>query len=249
MADCWASQLGDCDGGISREHVVSDGMFPEQEVFIQGFPWCMDTPKKIRHETFVRKNLCRGHNSALSNIDAQGIATMKILDDAVRLSNVRLELKPTLWNVKRFSVGGCDLERWFLKTLINVAYDEDHPIGSASKEAGRPSPSLVEIAFGLKTFEPRAGLYSLGDVGDQIDAKPGIRIHTFTRHNIYVAGASFYFHGFKFMLFLDDDGAGSRMTVSAADGTNTDIPTFCHHPNEMRFVVNKHLSHVVQFRW
>ena len=34
--ECWAASLGDCGGGISREHLVSQSFFPEGNITVQG---------------------------------------------------------------------------------------------------------------------------------------------------------------------------------------------------------------------
>ena len=68
--DCWAWSLGDCGGGISREHYVSQSVFPDQSIFVQGIDWCLDEAKEIRIETLTAKILCKRHNTALSELDA-----------------------------------------------------------------------------------------------------------------------------------------------------------------------------------
>jgi len=40
MSESWASCLGGCDGGMSAEHIVSEGLFESQCVQVQGFHWC-----------------------------------------------------------------------------------------------------------------------------------------------------------------------------------------------------------------
>ena len=36
MQGCWANSLGDCGGSISREHYVSECVFPSQSIFVRG---------------------------------------------------------------------------------------------------------------------------------------------------------------------------------------------------------------------
>jgi hypothetical protein len=36
----WAAPLRNCGGGISREHYVSEWLFPNQSIFVQGLDWC-----------------------------------------------------------------------------------------------------------------------------------------------------------------------------------------------------------------
>ncbi len=57
--DCWASLLGDCGGGISQEHYVSQAVFPDQSIFVRGLDWCLDKAKPIRIERLATKILCK----------------------------------------------------------------------------------------------------------------------------------------------------------------------------------------------
>jgi hypothetical protein len=42
---CWAVSLGDCEGKISREHLVSQALFPDGNITVSGLHWCKDEPK------------------------------------------------------------------------------------------------------------------------------------------------------------------------------------------------------------
>lgn len=33
---CWAASLGDCEGKISREHLVSQALFPDGNITVSG---------------------------------------------------------------------------------------------------------------------------------------------------------------------------------------------------------------------
>ena len=79
--ECWAAPLGGCGGGISREHLVSGCVFPDQSIFVKGLDWCLHDPKEVRIETLTSKILCKDHNSALSELDsAAGSAFDSIRD-------------------------------------------------------------------------------------------------------------------------------------------------------------------------
>jgi len=49
-----------------------------------------------------------------------------------------------------------------LKTLVNVAFGREYPIGKPIQPEWRPSRELVEIAFGLRRFQTHAGRYLIG---------------------------------------------------------------------------------------
>jgi hypothetical protein len=44
---CRASPLGDCDGPLSDEHIVSAGLLPGPMVSVSGFDWCKGIVKGI----------------------------------------------------------------------------------------------------------------------------------------------------------------------------------------------------------
>jgi len=64
---CWAASLGDCDGVLSGEHIVSDGAL-QKMISVQGFSWCKDLPRRIGAAKFTAKHLCERHNASLSRL-------------------------------------------------------------------------------------------------------------------------------------------------------------------------------------
>jgi hypothetical protein len=141
---CWAKCLGNCSQKMSREHTISKGLFNDDEIMVQGFPWCLNAPKRIGLSNFVAKILCKAHNSKLSELDDAAKAAFAVFRESVRLNNVRQKLKrPTIWNVKRLEIDGPRLERWFLKTLINLSFGGQWTIGVGSHVPGSVARDLV----------------------------------------------------------------------------------------------------------
>jgi hypothetical protein len=173
---CWAESLGGCSEKITREHIISDGMFPSPMLYVKGLPWCMDDFKEISVASFVRKILCDHHNSILSPVDTVGIETLNAFRSEIQLHSVRTNMRPIRWSVHTFEVNGNGLERWCLKTLINMSAEGEYRIGADSKSAGQPSERLVRIAFGQEKFRPRAGLYGLGSIGSKVKIGEGFRV-------------------------------------------------------------------------
>ncbi len=171
MNDCWAACLGDCSGKISREHIVTAGLFLDDKITVQGPPWCRDEPKEIGLTALTKKNLCTKHNSDLSVVDDAGISSMNVLRKTTELTNLRIKHKITRPRILRFQIDGQALERWFPKTFINIAFKQAYPIWRDSAKPWILSCDLVEIAFGRKEFEPKAGLYFLGEQGEQIESR------------------------------------------------------------------------------
>lgn len=248
MDECWAACLGDCSNKISREHIFSASLFPADKILVQGLSWCKDEPKEIGLASLTKKILCTKHNSDLSEIDTAAGNSINTLREATRLMNIRVELKIERPTIKRFHIDGPPLERWFLKTFINIAYKGTYPIGTQSASPWMPCSELVKIAFGRRKFEPRAGLYCLGELGAQIESSDKLRAITYANRTGSLVGSLFYFRGFKFLLYIDQAGPAERVhLVGPPDTAGVSHPMY--HLHKIRAMIGKHLSHVIEIHW
>jgi hypothetical protein len=105
--ECWASILGGCGGGSSREHYISDGILDGRTVNAFGLEWCKDAPKTIGIASATAKILCKIHNEALSPFDAEAsklsqFLTANVWDDPLKTDTITLS--------------GPFIEKWALKT-------------------------------------------------------------------------------------------------------------------------------------
>src|SRR5207245_9876292 len=111
--------------------------------------------------------------------DNEAVKSAEALPESFILLQVRHSLKPRRWTFTKFLIDGPRMERWFLKTLINVAYHTDSPI--------EDNP-LVEIAFGKKSFEPHAGLYVVYDPPEKRQIFDAMSLHALrVRNRVVVA--------------------------------------------------------------
>jgi hypothetical protein len=247
---CWAACLGNCSDKMSREHLITKAITLDNEVSVLGMPWCAHEFKKVGLASLTAKILCRFHNSALSEVDEEAVRFVEGLREAFRLLAVRYTLKPRRWSIKRFYVDGPKMERWFLKTLINVACYRGSPIGPDSQTLGLPSKALVEIAFGRKAFEPNAGLYGIFDAPEKRPHTDGISILAFNTRANHVLGAVFSFLGFRLMLYLDKNGPKQPfMEIGTATGALSEVIEPCYHPEGITYRAGKGTSHAVTFEW
>jgi hypothetical protein len=199
---CWAVSLGDCCQKISREHTVSQALFNTEKIMVQGFPWCLNEPKAIGLASLVAKILCEKHNNALSELDSAAKDAFDVFREAVRLNHVRQKLRrPPMWNIKRLAIDGPRLERWFLKTLINLSFGGQWTIGRGSHMAGSVSRDIVETAFGRRQFENGAGMYTIARAGQQMDSMDRVNFTPLTQGDNLNA-ARFNFRGLTFFLNL-----------------------------------------------
>ncbi len=161
MATCWAEALGNCEGP-SREHLLSRAIFAEERVTVQGLPWCQD-PKEIPVDRFVSKVLCRKHNSQLSPLDAEAGRTFAMWREIDRLQQARAKLTPRRWNVVEHKFDLSLMERWFVKTAINLSVASEQPQMTSWHPGGKslsdPPAPILRAVFGDAAFPEHVGLY------------------------------------------------------------------------------------------
>jgi hypothetical protein len=247
MGYCWAEALGNCDA-ISREHIVTKGMYPDQTIFVSGLPWCLNEPKEISMVNFTKKILCRTHNSMLSDVDDAGIDAINKFREEVILNKARSAMAPRRWTVVRIQFDGRGLERWFLKTFININAEGEWKIGRDATEIGRPSEHLVRIAFGMEQFKPRAGLYGLAQVGENWKLNDGVQSMMLANKEI-VLGCLFRLHGYRFILYLGEEGLGTRISVPVLDDQERHDADSLYPLKQIRCNIGNHLSHIMDFRY
>jgi hypothetical protein len=110
---CWAEVLGDCAGGSSREHYVSDGIFDGEVITAFGLPWCKHVPMRVGLRAAASKILCKRHNEQLSEYDSEASKLSRflytnLLDDPLTAAETTLR--------------GDLLEKWALKTFVNLGF-------------------------------------------------------------------------------------------------------------------------------
>ena len=142
---CWAERLGDCDGPLSKEHVISSAVFDETMLEVEGIHAFGDVRKTVSTAALTARVLCRGHNSQLSPLDSEAAR----LSDAIKAS--RIGSDPVM-----HQVNGILLERWALKVLVNL-------LASRWTEKGYLPPGLdiIEKVFGSEPILAPSGLYVL----------------------------------------------------------------------------------------
>lgn len=141
MKTCWAKGLGGCSGRITKEHYISRAVTGDCTIEVRGLPGLANDSKKIHSSALARNMLCRAHNNGLSPLDVAAGAAFDVFWG-------RRPVEPT--------IDGRLLERWCLKTCINIWYRRDDRSPGAPWE---PPLEWVEIVFGRREFGGYAGLY------------------------------------------------------------------------------------------
>ncbi|TRO37533.1 hypothetical protein EQ831_16005 [Pseudomonas sp. ALS1279] len=144
---CWANYRADCDRGMSKEHLISKSLFPDKNIYVSGFEWCKKSERHIGINALQRKHLCTKHNNDLSPTDE----TAKHSISAFATGN------------SESSLNGSLLERWLVKTAVNLSIGCNNHIGCGMAESkpGWPSPYLLAVAFGDEVLSEKMGAYFL----------------------------------------------------------------------------------------
>jgi hypothetical protein len=173
---------------------------------VEGFDWCSE-PKRVGVEALTRKTLCARHNSKLS-----------VADEAIDLFN-----KVANALVPRASVPGRSLERWFLKTLVNLSIGtRDHiGVGMAESEPGWPSPYLAEVACGSLSLSHSMGLYLLS-CSEPYKFRQGEILFVPLIRDYLTGGAVFGIAGLYFFLSLNPGVVPTTIGEMAPNSTLPD---------------------------
>lgn len=249
MENCWANQTGDCCGQISREHLISESLFLEPKVSVHGFTWCKEEPKIIGLSSMTSKILCKKHNSDLSPVDTVGAQAFNAFRESAQLNNIRGKLKPRRWRVQKYTIDGRLLERWFLKTTINLLSLGNIPIGKNSTRLGKPSGNLVDIAFGRNDFHKPAGLYASAFKGETINSRDVVQFAPLIKDQTHVSGALFFFRGFRFLLMMDMEEPPKSLADSNFYYHSLEEHSHNYHLKNINWKHDKYLSTTIQFRW
>lgn len=163
---------------MSREHIISASQFDANSITVSGLPWCKE-PKTVGLASLVAKNLCREHNAALSPVDNEmrrfRVASKTLMDSPTR--PVRISLDARI------------IERWLLKTTINLARQW-------SDSGLEVTAELVRIAFGLATPPPSHGFFLVATMDEDIEYKNQIRFRVAAKDDRMVI-AAFSLHGIR----------------------------------------------------
>jgi len=250
LRKCWAEPLGGCDDQISREHVVSANLWNGGVLDVSGFPWCRHEVKKVPVAKLTAKVLCRTHNSGLSDVDAAGGDLFEYIRRSGRLFKIRGEaLVRKKWKVVEYEADGARLERWFLKTVINLG---------ASRSAGgkwaidrtplaKPPEAFVRAAFGEASLEPPLGLYGVVSSREDFSFQERVEISTLLDNAGDVAAALIQFHGLRFFLNLQIGTVPRSFNLPL--GGHWVPSNVVHHMGRINFNVAGRRSHQINFRW
>src|SRR5215210_4109095 len=176
---CWAKELSQCSDAQSEEHIVSENLFPSGWVIVEGFAWCK-APKRIPARKLASNILCTRHNHERSPVDAEGGRLMQVLRGFGQLNQRQHEQNCGATDLVEYTFDKALLERWFLKTTINLVnvLSGDFVWQQSQTPPLEPPLVLLQAAFGQVRLSRPFGLFVAmheGDVltfHDQVTAQP-----------------------------------------------------------------------------
>lgn len=251
MSKCWANVLGACSDKISREHYVSQALWTGPSVTVQGFSWCKEKPAAIGLGSLTSKILCTYHNGALSDLDAAAGDAFATIRNAVDLANQRAGTPAKKHKRVGFGINGPLLERWFVKTAINIAnvsdtkerwYFDKSPLGA-------PSAALASLAFEPGLIKRPMGLYAAGSVGGQIGFVDGLEAAPLYYFDQGAAGFVFRFFGISFLLWLSNPGPPPELALPWGMNETVASQHVLYHLAFLRWATGAKTSHYIGFGW
>lgn len=247
---CWASELGGCGGGQSGEHLISANIWSGPSIDVQGFAWCKNEPRRIGVPSLTANILCRMHNSALSPVDVAGGVAFSHLGSAASLATARSRIPHVNWLLQCFRIDGPMLERWFLKSLINLhLVQNDAPLWPDGVKRFNPPLDLVRAAYGLAPLAPPRGLYVVASMGEAIAHLDGVEFGPlFTKDDI-LAGGVFKFVGYRFMLSLFPESLPPNLNLGGDPAHAWHDGQPLYHLSRINQDVGARRSHFVDFEW
>lgn len=246
---CWATCLGNCNGHLSREHTISKSLWASPYVEVSGFVWCKGLTKRIGLESLTTRALCVKHNNDLSPLDALGAHAFDILRQQTKLTNERSKEPHKKFRRVDFQINATALERWLLKTLINLSYEGPYFIGPKSTSQGFPSEDLVRVVYGKLKMPRENGLFVAAKPGMDLEFTDTVQMSPLVKDEKHIHGGLFRFRGVY--MFLDLVPGGLKVPFEQMPNTRAEwhFVRLQKPFKQIKATLGDRVSHVVNFNW
>lgn len=198
------------------------------------------------------KILCTHHNNSLSEIDRIGTSAFKVINDAVKYNNLRNASGGEASFVHIHRIDGETLEKWLLKTLINISLSTSTFIGRGNTCKNCPRKDLLDILYNGDNFKSKAGLYALVRQNMHVSfQKNTFGFTPFIDEETYIEGGLFLIDGLSFVLCLEQDGIQDKfLNYETAYGDVIRTYQLNYRNSQIDiFDKNKKLSQQIKFIW
>jgi hypothetical protein len=142
------------------------------------------------------------------------------------------------------------LERWFLKTTINLWAGTRSPrrwLMSSSPD--EPHDALIRATFGSSELPSSMALCATSIIGQEIDSDDTMAFAPLVEKNTYIVGGLFRFRGHRFVLWLHDQPPPPTL-----EALNLQHPEWCgatlhRRLEQIKYQLGDHISRRLVFRW
>lgn len=186
---CYAKSLGNCAGGLSREHYISHTLLRQfSDIQSQGVPWFAHLQQSLDPSFFITKCLCQRHNNFLSPLDQlAGQAFPRLINFGKRHAEVT-------------KIPGQSFERWLLKILLGMLSTKKIVHNGKTFLPNDLGPNWIEVLFGLSNFPPECGLYIVERPGNSLVFEQRLKVAAAFSSSNDIIGLSASVSGFRFYL-------------------------------------------------
>jgi len=240
-AECWAEVLGDCAGGTSREHYVSDGIFDSEVITAFGLHWCKQKPMRVALRGAVSKILCKRHNEELSAFDSEASKLSRFL---------YTNLLGDPFTAAEVTLRGDLLEKWALKTFVNLGYiGALDPIDHKRKE---PDAQLVRCVFREPVPASGMGLYFVNGQVSNHEFTVGFSWNAI--RNVTLGGIpaamTFTLNNVRFVVSGESVMAGPLLAkIGTVHGVDYSAAQIVYRPTNVSFVSRTAGSKRISLQW
>ena len=188
---CYASHLGNCSGGPSKEHVISRSVLAlaGDVILVSGFPWQeKDKYDSVGINSLASKVLCQNHNNSLSKADNEGRLFVQSIKSIFE-TFVETNESP----VDDVIINGELIELWLLKILCGIY---------SLKKKGEVPKEWIKILFEKEKFGKDCGFYFFGFEGNASWFFNLVKVISVRDDKNMFAGAKFGIGGLSLLLAL-----------------------------------------------
>lgn len=251
MDKCWANTLSRCGDKLTREHYVSESLWEGTSIDVVGLPWCRNEAKRIGLGSLTAHILCDKHNNDLSPLDEAASKAFKTLTAMTILTNARTKKPARKWKRVRYEIDGPLLERWFLKTAVNLSIlHKTNDVWSLDgSPLSSPSETIARLTFGYTPIARPMGLYAGASVGDDVQSREGFEAAPVYNFDHGLVAYVFQFHGLRFALWLNGTEPPTVLHVPWGRGKAAKARDLIYHLVYIKNEIGGHISDYVDFMW
>jgi len=151
----------------------------------------------------------------------------------------------------QFEIDGALLERWFLKTAINlcvVKEDDSLTWLGTSANASSPPADLVRAAFGQRRLLKPMGLYAAATVGQLEETQDQVTFGPLLKGES-IAGGVFNFRGQRFMVYFGEGALPRRFDLPGTKMPHWRSSAILYHLKRYQWTQGSRVVQCIDYHW